>query len=200
MSRLFKCLMIFGTALLLSGCWRENMASQPKAKPYQESSFFADGTTARPLPLGVIPRGDLRLDSLLYRGFVDGKPAEHFPSHYPTEDDGPFPLRGPELRRILEHGQELFAINCEMCHGASGDGYGIVVHRGMVPPPSFHLDRIRLAPVGHIFDVITNGYGAMYSYADHISPPDRWEIVAYVRTLQMSQAIPAAQAREAAVQ
>jgi mono/diheme cytochrome c family protein len=185
-------------ALLMSGCWKENMGSQPKVKPLMESVFFSDGTTARPLPLGVIPRGGLRLDSQLFFGFVDGKPAETFPVHYPEADDGPFPLRGPELRRILEHGQGEYGIFCAMCHGDAGDGQGIIVQRGMVPPPSFHLDRLRQAPVGHLFDVITNGYGAMYSYGDRISPADRWAIVAYIRTLQMSQAMPFSQAKEVA--
>jgi mono/diheme cytochrome c family protein len=80
-----------------------------------------------------------------------------------------------------------------MCHGDAGDGHGIIPERGFFPPPTYQLDRLRQAPVGHIFDVITNGYGAMYSYGDRISPADRWTIVAYIRTLQMSQATPARQ-------
>jgi mono/diheme cytochrome c family protein len=189
---------VCGLALLLSGCWKENMGSQPKVKPMQESVFFADGTSARPLPLGVIPRGGLRTDSLFYYGFVGGKPGDVFPSHYPDQDDGPFPLRGPALRQVLAHGQRQYTIFCSMCHGDAGDGQGIIVQRGMVPPPSFHLDRLRQAPVGHFFDVITNGYGAMYGYNDRIPPADRWAIVAYIRTLQMSQAMPAGQVKEVA--
>lgn len=184
-------LLIAAPLLLIGGCWRENMGSQPKAKPFQESVFFSDGTTARPLVLGTVARGDLELDSHLYRGFVDGKPALTFPEHYPTEADGPFPTRGPELASVLRHGQEEFTIYCAMCHGDAGDGHGIIVQRGFVPAPSYHLDRLRQAPVGHFFDVITNGYGAMYSYGDRISADDRWAIVAYIRTLQMSQAAPA---------
>ncbi len=87
-----------------------------------------------------------------------------------------------------------------MCHGDAGDGHGIIVQRGFVPPPSYHLDRLRQAPVGHIFDVITNGYGAMYSYGDRISPADRWAIVAYIRTLQMSQATPVKQLDDSQLQ
>jgi mono/diheme cytochrome c family protein len=174
--------------LLLAGCWKENMGSQPKAKPMQESVFFADGTTARPLVEGTVSRGDLELDSHLYRGFVDGKPAQTFPEHYPTETDGPFPTRGSALRFVLARGQEQFTIYCSMCHGDAGDGHGIIPERGFFPPPTYNLDRLRQAPVGHIFDVITNGYGAMYSYGDRISAADRWAIVAYIRTLQMSQA------------
>jgi len=179
--------------LLLTGCWKENMSSQPKAKPMQESDFFADGTTARPLVEGTVARGDLELDSHLYRGFVDGKPALAFPEHYPTEMDGPFPTRGPALRAVLTDGQEQFTIYCSMCHGDAGDGHGIIAERDFFPPPNYQLDRLRQAPIGHIFDVITNGYGAMYGYGDRISPADRWAIVAYIRTLQMSQGIPAQQ-------
>jgi len=178
---------------LLGGCWKENMGSQPKAKPMQESDFFADRTTARPLVEGTVARGDLELDSHLYRGFVDGRPALNFPEHYPSETDGPFPTRGPALRSVLARGQEQFTIYCSMCHGDAGDGRGIVAERGFFPMPAYQLDRLRQAPVGHFFDVITNGYGAMYGYGDRISAADRWAIVAYIRTLQMSEAIPVQQ-------
>jgi mono/diheme cytochrome c family protein len=174
--------------LTFTGCWRENMGTQPKAKPMQESVFFSDGATARPLVEGTIAQGDLELDSHLYRGFVGGKPATTFPDHYPTEDDGPFPTQGPQLASILQRGQAQFTIYCAMCHGDAGDGRGIIVARGFVPPPSYAIDRLRVAPVGHFFDVITNGYGAMYSYGDRLSPADRWAVVAYIRTLQLSQA------------
>jgi len=169
------------------------MSSQPKAKPETSSVFFADGATARPQVVGTIPRGGLELDPHLDFGFQNGKLATTFPPHYPTETDGPFPTRGPALRAVLSRGQEQFTIYCSMCHGDSGDGHGIIPARGFFPPPSYHLDRLRQAPVGHFFDVITNGYGAMYSYGDRISPSDRWAIVAYIRTLQLSQAIPAQQ-------
>jgi mono/diheme cytochrome c family protein len=179
--------------ILTTGCWRENMGSQPKAKPEMDSVFFTDGTTARPLVAGTVAQGELNLDSHLYLGFVDGKPATSFPDHFPTPADGPFPTRGTALRSVLQRGQEQFTIYCSMCHGDAGDGNGIVVTRGFVRAPSYHLDRLRLAPVGHFFDVITNGYGAMYSYGDRVTPADRWAIVAYIRTLQMSQAMPARQ-------
>jgi len=182
-------------ALTAGGCWKEDMGSQPKAKPMQESVFFANGTTARPIPEGTVARGELNLDSHLNLGFVDGKPAETFPDHYPTESDGPFPTRGPALREILLHGREQFTIYCSMCHGDAGDGRGIVVQRGFAIPPSYHLDRLRTAPVGHFFDVITNGIGAMYGFGDRIAPTDRWAIVAYIRTLQMTQATPVAEAQ-----
>lgn len=175
---------------LIAGCWKENMGSQPKAKPMEQSIFFADGTSARPLVEGTVARGDLELDSHLYFGFVDGKPATTFPAHYPTEEDGPFPTRGPALQRVLSHGREEFTIYCSMCHGDAGDGHGIIPTRDFFPPPNYSLDRLRQAPVGHFFDVITNGYGAMYGYGDRIAPADRWAIVAYIRTLQMSQGMP----------
>jgi mono/diheme cytochrome c family protein len=161
------------------------MGSQPKAKPFQESQFFADGTSARPLVTGTVPRGDLELDPLLYEGLVNGKPSLSFPETFPT--------RGDSLRRALERGRDQYTVYCAMCHGDSGDGHGIVVQRGFVPPPSYHLDRLRVSPPGHIFDVITNGYGAMYSYGDRIIPADRWNIVAYVRVLQMTSGTPADQ-------
>lgn len=186
--KIFAALLATAPLLLVCGCWRENMGSQPKDKPFQQSDFFADGTSARPLVEGTVARGDLELDSHLYTGFIDGKPALTFPDHYPNEDDAPFPTRGPALDSVLHRGQKQFTIYCAMCHGDAGDGHGIIVQRGFVPAPSFHLDRLRQAPVGHFFDVISNGYGAMYSYGDRISPEDRWAIVAYIRTLQLTQA------------
>jgi mono/diheme cytochrome c family protein len=172
------------------GCMREDMGSQPKAKTMQESVIFADETTARPLVDGTVARGAAELDSHFNAGFVDGKPAINFPDHYPTETDGPFPTGGPALRNVLTRGREQFTIYCAMCHGDAGDGRGMIVQRGMVPPPSYHIDRLRQAPVGHLFDVITSGYGQMFSYGDRVAPADRWAIAAYIRTLQMSQAMP----------
>ncbi|HEX4797589.1 MAG TPA: cytochrome c [Humisphaera sp.] len=191
---------VLALCLLLTGCWKENMGSQPKAKPMQASIFFADGSSSRPLPLGVISRDALKSDAMMESGFIDGKPADTFPAHYPTKADGPFPMRGPQLRRILARGQQQFTVFCSMCHGDAGDGRGIIVQRGMVRPPSYHMDRLRQAPVGHFVDVIANGYGAMYSYGDRISPADRWAIAAYIRTLQMTQAMPADAIKEAAAQ
>lgn len=177
--------------LLAGGCRKEDMSAQPKALPFEASVFFANGTSARPLIVGTVARGHLQTDDELYTGmvFVDGKrvPIDHFPSHYPTESDGPFPTHGQPLRDVLARGKQQFTIFCSMCHGDAGDGQGIIVQRGFVPPPSYHIDRLRTAPVGHFFDVINNGYQAMYSYGDRVSPADRWAIVAYIRTLQMSQ-------------
>ena len=114
---IIRAIVTLGLSLSVAGCWKENMGSQPKAKPMQESVFFADGATARPLVEGTVARGDLELDSHLYRGFVNGKPATEFPEHYPTPQDGPFPTRGAALRSVLEHGRQQFTIYCAMCHG-----------------------------------------------------------------------------------
>jgi mono/diheme cytochrome c family protein len=176
-------------SLLATSCKKEDMGSQPKDKVYQESQFFADGTSARPFVMGTVARGSIHDDIQLYHGFdLDNTHyVDHFPDHYPTEADGPFPVKGVALKRVLDRGKEQFTIFCSMCHGDAGDGRGIIVERGFVPPPSYHIDRLRTAPVGHFFDVISVGYGAMYAYGDRIAPADRWAIVAYIRTLQMSQ-------------
>jgi len=117
--------------------------------------------------------GNLRTDPLLYAGLENGQPAATFP----------FTI----TQTVLQQGQERYNIFCTPCHGYDGYGKGMIVQRGFSPPPSFHQDRLRTAPVGHFFDVITNGYGAMYSYGDRIPPADRWAIIAYIRALQLSQ-------------
>jgi hypothetical protein len=165
-------------ALLLAcaGC-RMDMHVQPRYNPYDPTDFFGDGQSARmPVP-GTFPRGDLTSgpDELLYTGKVDGQPAEVFP----------FPV----TREIVERGRERFNIYCTPCHGLSGDGDGMIVQRGLRRPPSFHDDRLRTAPVGHFFDVITNGFGIMYSYGYRVPPRDRWVIIAYIRALQLSRQV-----------
>ena len=162
-------------ALLFAGACRQEMYDQPKYKPLGRSDFFADARNERPLPDGVVPRGFLRADARLYRGTSpDGKSLV-------TE----FPL--PATPALLARGQERFNIYCAPCHDRTGSGRGMVVLRGYRPPPSFHIDRMRDAPVGHFFDVISNGFGAMPDYAAQIDVPDRWAIIAYVRALQLSQ-------------
>ncbi|MBN9563367.1 MAG: cytochrome c [Alphaproteobacteria bacterium] len=93
----------------------------------------------------------------------------------------------PVTLALLERGQERFRIYCTPCHSELGDGHGMIVQRGFPPPPSYHIDRLRAAPVEHFYDVITHGYGAMYSYANRVQPADRWAIAAYIRALQLSQ-------------
>jgi hypothetical protein len=164
-------------ALLLAGC-RQVMNTQPRYSPLQASDFFADGMSARRLVAGTVARGHLRIDEQLYTGKTGNRLADTFP----------FPV----TREVLERGRERFNIFCTPCHGAPGNGDGVVVQRGFRTPPSYHLDRLREAPPGHFFDVITNGYGAMASYAVSVPPRDRWAIIAYIRALQLSQRAPLA--------
>jgi mono/diheme cytochrome c family protein len=168
-SLLTACL---ASALALAAC-RQDMHDQPKYEPYEASAFFADGRASRPLVQGTVARGRLFEDEHLYRGTVDGEPATSFP----FEID----------RAALERGAERYAIHCAPCHGASGDGDGMIVRRGMKQPPSYHLARLREAPPGYFFDVMTSGCGAMYDVADRVSVRDRWAIAAYVQALQLSQ-------------
>jgi len=158
--------------LFLFAC-RLDMHVQPKYKPLDPSSFFGDGRSVRPEVPGTVAHGHLRTDELLYTGRVNGQPADQFP----------FPI----TRQVLERGRERFNVYCSPCHDYTGNGNGLVVQRGFPPPPSYHIDRLMKAPAGHFFDVITNGYGAMYSYAERVEPRDRWAIVAYIRALQLSQ-------------
>ena len=159
-------------ALLFAGC-RMDMHQQPKYLPYEPTTFFDDGRSERPVVPGTVARGQLRLDELLYTGKENGVLSNKFP----------FPI----TRDDLERGRQRYNIYCTPCHDYTGSGQGIVVQRGFPPPPSYHIDRLRQAPVGHFFDVMSNGYGSMYSYASRIEPEDRWRIAAYIRVLQLSQ-------------
>jgi Cytochrome C oxidase, cbb3-type, subunit III len=159
-------------AFALSGC-RLDMHVQPKYLPDDGTNFFGDGRSERqPVP-GTVARGQLRLDELLYSGKLNGVEANEFP----------FPI----TRADLERGRERFNIYCTPCHDYTGGGHGMIVQRGFPRPPSYHIDRLRNAPVGHFFDVMTNGFGSMYSYASRVTPEDRWRIAAYIRVLQLSQ-------------
>ncbi len=166
-------------ALALAAC-RNDMHRQAKTIPLRESKFFADGSSARPLPEGVVARGFLRDDAALYRGMgPDGKFVL----------DLPVPL----TRELLLRGRERFNIFCSPCHGRTGDGQGMIVQRGFKNPPSYHIDRLRNERAGYFFDVMTNGFGQMSGYAAQVPPEDRWAIAAYIRTLQISQNVPVAQ-------
>jgi mono/diheme cytochrome c family protein len=163
--------------LLLPSC-RQKMADQPRYDPYEESTFFPDLLSARPLPVGTIPRDFPTRNELQDRGTISGKPADRFP----------FPI----TMDVLQRGRERFDIYCSPCHGFIGVGDGMVARRGFRrPPASFHTDELRAALPGLFFDVITNGFGAMPSYAYQIDVRDRWAIIAYIRALQMSQWAPA---------
>jgi len=167
----FACLA--GLALIVgSGC-RQDMHDQPKYIPMRESAFFNDVRSARPVVEGTVARGQLQDDPLLYTGKVNGADATVFP------------FRVDEI--VMARGQERFDIFCAPCHGRTGQGDGMVVRRGYRRPPSIHQDRLRAAPAGHFFDVITNGFGAMPDYAVQIKAEDRWAIIAYLRALQLSE-------------
>lgn len=158
--------------LLTAGCQQE-MADQARYDPLEASDFFNDGRSARPLVPGTVARGQLKTDEHFYTGKVNGQLATTFP----------FPI----TREVLDRGEERFNIFCAPCHDRAGTGLGIVVRRGYRQPSSYHIDRLRSVAVGHFFDVMTNGFGAMPDYAAQIPPRDRWAIAAYVRALQLSQ-------------
>lgn len=151
------------------------MHVQPRYNPYDPTNFFGDGQSARLPVAGTVPRGDLRLgaNELLYSGKINGQVADVFP----------FPV----TRQVLDRGRERFNIYCSPCHGYSGDGDGMIVQRGFRRPPSYYDERLRNAPAGHYFDVITNGLGVMYPYGYRVPPRDRWAIIAYIRALQLSR-------------
>lgn len=161
-----------GLLLLSAGC-RRAMFQQPSSKPLERSSFFRDQMASRPLLPHTVPRGHLRENTAFYTGQVGTNLLASFP----------FSLSRP----VLVRGQERFEIYCSPCHGREGEGNGMIVQRGFPAPPSYHADRLREAPVGHFFDVITHGYGIMYSFADRVKPADRWAIAAYIRALQLSR-------------
>jgi hypothetical protein len=150
------------------------MHDQPKYIPLRPSDFFADGRSERPLIDGTVARGHLNDDAAYFQGKgPDGKPTNDFP----------FPV----TKEVIQRGQTRYNIYCTPCHDRLGNGDGMIVRRGYRKPPSYHIDRLRTVPNGYIYDVISNGFGAMPDYAAQIAPRDRWAIVAYVRALQLSQ-------------
>jgi mono/diheme cytochrome c family protein len=160
--------MLFATA----GC-RLDMHIQPYYRPLAKSDFFADNRSAR-LPVdGTVARGDLHEDTYFYTGKIGAGVGDYMPFAV-TEQD-------------LARGRERFNIYCTPCHGRVGDGNGFIPSRGFRRPPSYHIDRLRKAPIGYFFDVMTNGFGVMPDYASQIPPRDRWCIAAYIRALQLSQ-------------
>jgi hypothetical protein len=171
-TRILQFLSFVSLLTFLAGC-RQDMHDQPKYEALEASSFFPDGRASRQLVPGTVARGHLREDVHFYDGKVAGKPAESFP----------FPV----TLQVLERGQERYDIYCTPCHDKTGSGEGMVVRRGFRRPPSYHIDRLREAPPGYLYDVISNGFGAMQDYAAQIPVSDRWAIVAYIRALQLSQ-------------
>jgi mono/diheme cytochrome c family protein len=146
------------------------MQEGSRLKPLEQASIFADDRSSRNFVPGTVARDDV----------VQAAPL--------PRDTLPMPL----TRALLDRGRERFDIYCRPCHGASGDGRGMIVRRGFSPPPSYHTDRLRNAPLSHFYDVITNGYGAMYPYGDRVKGDDRWAVAAYIRALQLSQRAPVA--------
>jgi mono/diheme cytochrome c family protein len=162
---------------LLTGC-RQDMHNQPKYEPLEASELFADGTSARTPVAGTVARDQLRESTQLYRGM---------------EADGSFvaQIPVPVTEALVSRGRERFNIYCSPCHGRTGDGQGMIVQRGFKSPASFHIERLRQTQDGYFYDVVTNGFGQMSSYASQIKPEDRWAVVAYVRALQLSRQVPA---------
>jgi mono/diheme cytochrome c family protein len=201
-------LMLCLTVLCLTGC-QQQMASQPSYRPLEASSFFADGQASRSLVSGTVARGHLELDWHFYTGRIPGsnqkaeaartdKPlpvGQNVGANKADFDRGRFVDTFPEpvTRDTLKHGYDRYMIYCVVCHDPLGTGRGKIVERGYVRPPSYHIPRLRTAPVGRLFAVATEGYGAMPSYEGQIPTRDRWAIVAFIRALQLSQHFPEGQ-------
>ena len=168
-----RMLLLAGLGLTLVGCSRLDMQDQPKYKTYGQNTFFEDGRDSRPIPPNTVARGELNEDTAFYQGKVNGVDIDYFPI--------------PITQEVIERGHNRFDIYCSPCHGRVGNGLGMIVRRGLKQPPSYHIDRLRTAPAGHFFDVVTNGYGAMLNYSAQIQPRDRWAIISYIRALQFSQ-------------
>ncbi len=161
-----------GPLLMLSAC-RQDMHDQPRFKPLAKSDFYADLRSERPPVEDTVARGQLHDDTYFYTGKVGANPGDYMPFQVTDKD--------------LARGRERFNIYCAPCHSRMGDGNGMIVQRGFKQPPSYHIERLRKAPLGYFFDVMTNGFGSMPDYASQIPADDRWRIVAYIRALQLSQ-------------
>lgn len=170
-------------AMLLVGCKKEDMAVQQKVRTYEPTPVFSDGSEARPLVAGTVARPPDMSPGMPYvqawapgpAGYSDSARAQWIPM--------------PVTRELIDRGAQRFDIYCAVCHGRLGDGTGMIVRRGFVPPPSFHNARLsdpKQTPDSHFYDVISNGYGAMFSYNERVAPADRWAIAAYIRVLQAS--------------
>ena len=168
--RLLPALLV---CLLALGACRQDMHNQPKYIPLRDSQFFPNGSSARPLVDDTVARGTLQDDSAFYTGKEGTQVVDT--------------LQVPLTQALLDRGEQRFNIYCSPCHDRTGSGRGMIVRRGYRQPPSYHIDRLRQAPIGHFFDVMTNGFGAMPDYRAQIAPRDRWAIAAYVRALQLSQ-------------
>ena len=199
-SRTAYCLLFTAYCLLAVGC-RYDMQDQPRYRPYKKNDFFRDGRASRDLPEGTVSRGNLRDDKAFYTGknanpnsgaasaAATAQPAVDASGNtvVTTFPDAIAKIPVPVTKELIDRGQERYNIYCIVCHGPVGNGDGMIVRRGYPKPPTYNDDRLRNAPDGHFFDVITNGWGKMNSYAHQVPVADRWAIVAYIRTLQVSQ-------------
>lgn len=171
-----KCIPAALLLFCLAGCDMGDMYDQAHYEPFEPSPLFENDSSARPLVAGTVARGQLHEDAAFYTG----KQGAQYVTELPVKLE----------MKLLERGRERFNIYCSVCHGISGYGNGMIVQRGFRKPPSFHDERLRNAPLGHYFDVITNGFGAMPTYNLQVEPRDRWAIAAYIRALQLSQRAP----------
>jgi mono/diheme cytochrome c family protein len=167
-----RVLLVIATVAFLAGC-RQDMHDAPRYDPLEASTFFTDGRGSRAPVANTVARGLLREDEHFYQGKINGQLADSFPMAITPE--------------LMARGQERYGVFCTPCHGATGQGNGMIVQRGFRAPPPYHEERLRTAPVGYFFDVMTNGFGAMQDYAAQVPVADRWYIAAYIRALQLSQ-------------
>jgi mono/diheme cytochrome c family protein len=167
-----RAVVLAAACLALAAC-RQDMHDAPSYDPLQGTTFFANGAASRTLVPNTVARGQLRADEHLYTGKINGQVANEFPM--------------PVTKQVLDRGQERFNVFCSPCHGRTGEGNGMIVQRGFRQPPSYHEERLRNAPVGYFYDVMTNGFGAMQDYSAQVTVPDRWAIAAYIRVLQLSR-------------
>jgi mono/diheme cytochrome c family protein len=172
MTRVLRAVLGAAALLSLAAC-RQDMHDQPRFKPLAKSDFYGDLRSARPPVEDTVARGQLHEDTYFYTGKIGANPGDYMPFAVTDKD--------------MARGRERFNIYCAPCHSRVGDGNGMIAQRGLKHPPSFHDERLRKAPLGYFFDVITNGFGAMPDYAAQVPADDRWRIIAYIRALQLSQ-------------
>ena len=165
----FLCAVVL--LLATTGC-RQKMADQARYDPLEPSDFFEDGMSARPRVPGTVARGEISGNPFFDTGKINGQLSDGYPMAVTLD--------------VINRGHERYDIYCAQCHGRVGDGNGMIPARGYRRPPSFHTETLRNAPSGHFFDVMTNGFGAMPPYKNHVPPADRWAIAAYIKALQLS--------------
>jgi mono/diheme cytochrome c family protein len=163
---------VLASAVLVAGC-RQDMHDTPRYESFEANANMADGRASRELPAGTVARGQLRDDEHFYTGKVNGEFVAEFPFQVSATD--------------MARGQDRYTVYCTPCHGQLGDGKGMVVQRGLRQAATYHQDRLRTVAPGYLYDVISNGFGAMQGYAEQVPPRDRWLIAAYIRALQLSQ-------------